>query len=68
MHYDFSMLPLLTPLAPALGLKGPIDRQRGMAIITGYLLAFFDHTLKGQARPLLDGPSPGYPQVTFERP
>ena len=66
-HNDFSMLPLLTPLAPVLGLKGPIDGQRGMAIITGYLLAFFDHTLKGQSRPLLDGPSPSYPEVTFER-
>jgi predicted dienelactone hydrolase len=66
-HNDFSMLPLLTPLAPALGLKGPIDGQRGMAIITSYLLAFFDHTLKGQARPLLDGPSPSHPEVTFER-
>jgi hypothetical protein len=59
-------LPLLMPLAPALGLKGPINGQRGMAIITDYLLAFFDHTLKGQAQPLLDGPSPNYPEVTFE--
>ena len=66
-HYDFTMLPLLTPLAPALGLKGPISGQRGMAIITDYLLAFFDHTLKGQDRPLLDGPSPSYPEVTFEQ-
>ena len=66
-HYDFTMLPLLTPLAPVLGLKGPIDGQRGMAIITDYLLAFFDQTLKGQAQPLLTGPSSGYPEVTFER-
>jgi hypothetical protein len=65
-HYDFSMLPLLTPLAPALGLKGPIDGQRGMAIITDYLLAFFDRYLKRQARPLLDGPSSSYPEVNFE--
>ena len=66
-HYDFTMLPLLTPLAPVLGLKGPIDGQRGLAIITDYLLAFFDQTLKGQAQPLLTGPSSGYPEVTFER-
>ena len=66
-HYDFTMLPLLTPLAPVLGLKGPIDGQRGMAIITDYLLAFFDHSLKGQARPLLDGPAATYPEVSFER-
>jgi dienelactone hydrolase len=66
MHYDFTLLPLLTPLAPLLGLKGPINGQRGMAIITDYLLAFFDHTLKGQAAPLLDGPAENYPEVTFE--
>jgi len=65
-HYDFVLLPLLTPLAPALGLKGPINGQRGMAIITNYLVAFFDHALKGQDRPLLDGPSTSYPEVTFE--
>jgi pimeloyl-ACP methyl ester carboxylesterase len=66
-HYDFTLLPLLTPLAPALGLKGPINGQRGMAIITNYLLAFFDQALKGQSRPLLAGPSADYPEVTFER-
>jgi len=49
-HYDFTMLPLLTPLAPALGLKGPIDGQRGMQIITDHLVAFFDHYLKGVRR------------------
>jgi len=38
-----------------------------MAIITDYLLAFFDHTLKGQPAPLLDGPAANYPEVTFER-
>jgi hypothetical protein len=66
-HYDFTLLPLLTPLAPALGLKGPIEGRRGMAIITSYLLAFFDHYLKGQPAPLLDGPAAAYPEVVFER-
>jgi dienelactone hydrolase len=66
-HYDFTLMPLLTPLAPVLGLKGPINGQRGMAIITDYILAFFDHTLKAQAAPLLDGPAESYPEVTFER-
>jgi predicted dienelactone hydrolase len=66
-HYDFTLLPLLTPLAPALGLKGPLNGQRVMTIVDDYLLAFFDQTLKGQARPLLDGPSPSYPEVTFQR-
>ena len=66
-HYDFTLLPLLTPLAPVLGLKGPINGQRGMAIITDYLLAFFNHTLKGQPAPLLAGPADDYPEVIFER-
>jgi predicted dienelactone hydrolase len=61
-HYDFTMLPLLTPLAPALGLKGPIDGQRGMQIITDYLVAFFDHSLKGTGT--VD--RPGYPEVRYE--
>lgn len=66
-HYDFTLLPLLTPLAPALKLKGPIDGQRGMQLITDYLLAFFDKHLKGESEPLLDGLSPAYPEVTLEQ-
>lgn len=66
-HYDFTLLPLLTPLAPALKLKGPIEGQRGMQMITDYLLAFFDQYLKGETRPLLDGPSAAYPEVLFEQ-
>jgi predicted dienelactone hydrolase len=66
-HYDFTLLPLLTPLAPALGLKGHIEGRRGMGIITSYLLAFFDHYLKGQPAQLLDGPAAAYPEVVFER-
>jgi hypothetical protein len=61
-HNDFTMLPLLTPLAPALGLKGPIDGERGMQVITDYLVAFFDHYLKGTGTVNL----PGFPEVTFE--
>jgi hypothetical protein len=30
-----------------------------------YSLAFFDKHLKGLAVPLLDGPSPDYPEVVF---
>jgi predicted dienelactone hydrolase len=66
-HYDFTLLPLLTPLAPALKLKGPIDGQRGMQIVTDYLLAFFDKHLKGESKPLLEGPSAAYPEVLFEQ-
>lgn len=65
-HYDFVMIPLLTPLAPALKLKGPLEGNRTLQIVTDYLIAFFDQQLKGQTRPLLNGPAPDYPEVQFE--
>jgi hypothetical protein len=46
-HYDFTDLPLLSPLAPQLGLKGPINGNRVIVIVNDYLLSFFDMTLKG---------------------
>ena len=66
-HYDFTLLPLLTPLAPALGLKGPLEGQRTLEVISDYLVAFFDQHLKGEDQPLLDGPSEAYPEVEFQR-
>ena len=47
-HYDFSDLPLLSPLAPQLGLKGPINGKLVTSIINEYLLSFFDETLKNE--------------------
>jgi hypothetical protein len=57
-HYDFSDLPLLSPLAPQLGLKGPIAGKRVTTIVNDYLLSFFDSTLKGRSASLLKNPSP----------
>jgi hypothetical protein len=57
-HYDFSDLPLLSPLAPQLGLKGPINGKRVTVIINDYLLSFFDMTLKGQPAGLFESQSP----------
>jgi pimeloyl-ACP methyl ester carboxylesterase len=65
-HYDFSDLPLLSPLASALGLKGPIDGRRVLRIINDYTLAFFDRHLKNQDASLLDASSPDHPEVLFE--
>jgi pimeloyl-ACP methyl ester carboxylesterase len=64
-HYDFTALPAFSPLAHALMLKGPIDGERVLEIINNYTVAFFDQTLRGQSSPLLDGPSPEYPEVEF---
>ena len=62
-HYDFTLLPLLTPLAPALGLKGPLSAERVLPITTNYLVAFFDYYLKGTGAVALAG----YPEVSFEQ-
>jgi predicted dienelactone hydrolase len=45
-HHDFSSLPLLTPLASAIGLKGPIPGDTGLKLINHYSVAFFDQVLK----------------------
>jgi len=49
-HYDFTSLPLLTPLAAQLGLKGPIPGTLGLEIINAETVAFFDKYLKGDSR------------------
>ncbi len=65
-HFDFSALPLFSPLAPALGLKGPIDGYRVNQIINAYTLAFFNQHLRDQPDPLLAGPDAAYPEVTIQ--
>ena len=44
-HYDFSDLPLLSPIAPQLGLKGPLNGKRVTEIVNAYLIDFFELTL-----------------------
>lgn len=61
-HYDFSDLPLLSPLAPQLKLKGPINGKRITTIVNDYLLSFFESTLNGKSSSLFSDPSP-YPEV-----
>jgi hypothetical protein len=62
-HYDFADLPLLSPLAPQLGLKGPINGKRVVTIINDYLLSFFNTTLKAQDETLFNDRSPRYTEV-----
>ncbi len=54
-HYDFTDLPLLTPLAATIGLKGPIAGPRVVKIIDAYTLAFFDYALRGEQSELIPG-------------
>lgn len=65
-HYDFSDLPLLSPLAPQLGLKGPINGKRVIKIINDYLVAYFDQELKGIPSSLPFDTSQVYPELRWE--
>ncbi len=65
-HYDFSDLPLFSPLTPQLGLSGTIDSETAVTILNAYTTAFFDRYLKGIERDLLGGTAV-YPEVTFEK-
>jgi len=54
-HFDFSDLPLLSPVAPQLGLKGPLNGKRVTKIVDSYLLDFFEMTLNNKPSALFDG-------------
>lgn len=62
-HYDFSDLPLLTALAHALGLKGPINGARMAEIANDYLLGYFKQMLTGGNPDLLAAGLEKYPEV-----
>ncbi|MCI0578165.1 MAG: hypothetical protein L0332_31505 [Chloroflexi bacterium] len=65
VHYDYSDLPLFSPLAPAMGLSGSLDGRRAVQVVNDYVLAFFNFTLKGRPSPLLQGDTSSYPEVRF---
>jgi predicted dienelactone hydrolase len=65
-HFNFTDIPLLSPITAQLGLTGPIDGARGLVIVSDYALAFFDAYLGDNAKdPLLAG-SPPYSEVDFD--
>jgi len=57
------------PIAPTVGYylldAGTIDPVRALRIINAYTVAFFEKHLNHRREPLLDGPSPAYPEVDF---
>ncbi len=65
-HYDFTDLPALSPLAPQLGLKGPIPGAQVQKILMDTTLAFFDLALKGKPDSLLDSLSTQYPEIRLD--
>ncbi len=64
-HYDFSDLPALSPLAPQLKLKGPINGERVQKLVNTYVLAFFEQQFRAVPTSLFDGPSADFPEVNF---
>ncbi|MER7127669.1 alpha/beta hydrolase family protein [Streptosporangium saharense] len=55
----------LIPLADQLGVPhdGELSGARSLKITREYVLAFLDRHLRGRPQPLLDAPSPRYPEV-----
>jgi len=66
-HYDFSDLPLLSPIAPQLGLKGPINGKLVNRIVNDFLISFFDMTLMGKTTNLFATEISPYPEVVYTR-
>ena len=62
-HFDFSDLPLLSPIAPQLGLKGPLNGKRVTEIVDAYLLAFFEMTLNNKPSTLFSGSFDDFSEV-----
>ena len=43
----------------------PTEGDRSPVVTDAYILAFFDHTLRGEPAPLLEGASPDFPEVSI---
>ncbi|MBL8100565.1 MAG: hypothetical protein JNK81_15380, partial [Anaerolineales bacterium] len=63
-HYDFSDLPLLSPIAPQLGLKGPLNGKRVTEIVNSYLIDFFELNLRNIPSNLFDNNFSDFEEVT----
>lgn len=64
-HYDFTSLPLLSPLTADLGLKGPINGQLVLEIINAESVGFFDRYLLGDQTVDLEELSGRYPDALW---
>jgi dienelactone hydrolase len=62
-HYDFSDLPLLTPLAHLIGLKGPLNGERVTEIVNSVSVSFFEHTLLDDGEGIYSPPLNRFPEL-----
>lgn len=62
-HYDFSDLPLLTPLAHSIGLKGPLNGKRVTEIVNTLSVSFFEHAIKGESGSFYSPPMDLFPEL-----
>jgi hypothetical protein len=62
---DMGQMPFLSKEDRAKA-SGSIDPTRALMITKAYVEAFFGEYLEGKKSPLLDGPSPEYPEITFK--
>jgi hypothetical protein len=65
-HIDFSDARLLSPLIASRGVCGPIDGERARAILSAYVVAFFDQELKGLPTGVVEGLGARFPEVLLE--
>ncbi|MFI6081188.1 alpha/beta hydrolase family protein [Streptomyces sp. NPDC051217] len=67
-HFTFIDLPVLAAQLGMTDPSAPLPGPRSGEITTSYVGAFFDQELRGIHQPLLDGPTPADPEVTFQNP
>lgn len=67
VHASFTDLALLADQA-GIDIGAGLSGARSLDITRAYVRAFFGQHLRGEPQPLLDGPSPRYPEVTFASP
>ncbi|MBT2285876.1 lipase [Paenibacillus polymyxa] len=61
-HQSFTDISLISPKMFARGMTP----EHNVDITRSYTLAFFDHYLKGEEQPLLQGPSSKFPEATYD--
>lgn len=65
-HYDFSNIPLFSPLAAQIGLKGPLPADRVITIINTLAVSFFDAALKGADDGVWRGDGTPAPELRYD--